>query len=218
MNNQTKFITHSLATPLTTILINSELAIENYIQSGNSKKNQQFYLKNILLSARHASSILKLSDSNISANNYLQEQFSIKTALLEILSVVYLKPQQLLLKYLNISDHLKLKGKKTLMQESIICLVNNAFESYSYGHTQQIVTLSATQEKNSLSITISDGGSGIKKDKNSLVLRDGYSTKNNHSGLGLYFVEKTIKKEFGGQFDISSQGKRGTVAKIVVPI
>lgn len=97
--SQTKVLKHSLATPLTTILMNTELAL-GCTDGKNVKNNYQYHLNQVLVSAKYLSSILKLSEEPVSLSKI---SFSPLEALQAVLGIAYKPNKQIkIISHLNI--------------------------------------------------------------------------------------------------------------------
>ena len=53
-------------------------------------------------------------------------------------------------------------------------------------------------------ITVDDTGKGIKKDEMEMIFMNGYSTKGNDRGTGLYQIKSMIES-YGGKITVESQ-------------
>ncbi len=202
-----KVVQHSCATPISNILINLQLVMKSDISHQN-KSNYQHYLSQALLSARYLKNIMQTA----SINSIKKQKFSVKGALKEVLTIAK-KPDTecQLIPFLKIEPGLELAGSRIHFQESIICLLNNAFESYQPNNINKLVILIAENKDNQLVIRITDGGSGFKFNQKSqpkfnqeLVLRD------SQAGTGLQFVKKSLSAHFKAKLKLISYPGKGT--------
>ncbi|HCR81224.1 MAG: Histidine kinase,tetratricopeptide repeat protein,histidine kinase [Candidatus Pacebacteria bacterium GW2011_GWB1_47_8] len=204
-------IRHSFATPLTNILLNTEIAAENLYQSAPDVS--QLYLNRVLLNARYLQSVLKLSDAADPT------AFSPSQALHELIALnegTQLKRH--LVSRVVLPADCQLTGNKLVFQEMIVCLVNNAFESYQPKRHYKLVFLTAAQQTQTINISVTDGGKGMNWLSTRLSVTPLYSTKRDHSGLGLYFVKKSLEQEFSGQFQLYSRPNQGTTIVLRFPL
>lgn len=213
--SQNRILKHSFSTPLSTILVNTELAMQS-TKNTNLKKNHHFHLNQVLISARYLSSIIKLSDETL---DITQQSFSPLSALQEIIAIAF-KPDEKLqvISHLNINPNLKLTGNKFHFQEAMICILNNASEAYGNDQVNHSVLIVAHSNKKYLKINVSDGGKGISWLKKQKIHLYSFSSKKNRRGIGLEFAKQVIKNHFKGMLNIESKNKRGTTVKIVVPL
>lgn len=201
---------HSFATPVTNILLNSEIAVKNLRQAVPAKS--EIYLQRILLNAKYLQSVLKLADTNC------PERFSPQAALQELITLnegTQLKKS--LVSRIFLAPNCRLTGNKLAFQEMAVCLLNNAFESYQSQQTQRLVFLSAVQKENAVELSVADGGRGMNWLAQKLSTTQAYSTKSDHSGLGLYFVKTTLEHEFGGRLLLRSRLRQGTTITLQFP-
>lgn len=213
--SQSKILKHSIATPVTNILLNAELASKTS-QFSSIKPNYFNHLDQILVSAKYLSSILKLADDNHPDDC---SDFYPKNALMEILNIAK-KPQTRIqiVAHLNIDSDLRLQGNQFYFQEAIICILNNACEAYKNTALDKTILIVCSVYKNNLIINISDGGRGITWLEKQKIYFSNYSRKSNHSGVGINFAKKIVCHHFHGSFKIISFKNKGTTIRISLPI
>ncbi|MFJ7726622.1 ATP-binding protein [Neobacillus sp. NPDC097160] len=98
-------------------------------------------------------------------------------------------------------------------------LVNNAFEAVRENEKEEKrVSLFLTDLGKELIIEVEDNGTGIDENTNSLIFKDGFTTKNTRSnaGIGLSLVQKAIH-ELGGSITFSSDRGVGTIFTVAIP-
>lgn len=109
---------------------------------------------------------------------------------------------------------LELSFDKNLMETVLKNLCEN---SVKYGAS--IVEINVIQSAGILEIEVSDNGKGIQKKEFKNIFEKFYRIQSNNIhdtkglGLGLYFVQKIIKK-YNGTITVSSKSKKGTTFKI----
>lgn len=203
-------IKHTLATPLTNIITNSELAVENLqLKTSYSPETE---LQKVILNAQYMKSVIMLRETK---QQYI---FSPLKAIQEIIKINHsskLKKGLVTRVAIPIKKHLT--GNKLLFQEMIVCLLNNAYESYKRKTTHKMVFFSATDHKKNCKITIVDAGKGMNWWEKNLSTYPFQSLKKKHSGLGLYFVKQTLEKDFNGKLSIRSQKNKGTTISLSLP-
>jgi len=206
----TPIIKHSLATPLTNIIFNSELAIENLNQQHSYCPKSE--INNVILNAQYIKSLLFLGEKN---KSYL---FSPEKAIFELIKMnegTQLKKG--LVSRISLPFKKYLSGNKLLFQEVLVCLINNAFESYQKATRHKMVFLSAISQSRNCLISVVDAGTGMNWWEVNLAQLPFNSQKKKHSGLGLFFVKQTIEKEFQGKLKISSTKNKGTKIELTIP-
>jgi len=73
------------------------------------------------------------------------------------------------------------------------------------------------QDKNKISIDITDSGKGIPKSKFKEIFRAGFTTKQRGWGLGLTLVKRIVEAYHGGKiFVLSSEPDKGTTFRIIL--
>jgi K+-sensing histidine kinase KdpD len=209
-----KVLQHSLNTPITNLLINLEL-LTRCAQTQPKQLNDHLYLKRCLLSAQYLKTLVKQCDD---LKNYQCHQFNVLEAIHEVIEICKNPKQQgLLLPFLQLTGDEYLRGNKLYFQEVIVCLLNNAFQSYENYAPNKLVLLFMQTVKQTLNLKITDAGKGF------LCLRDSggkavTSDKLNNKGTGLTFIEQVVLKHFSGQIKIESQPHKNTTIHCSFPL
>ncbi len=197
------FFKHAASTPLSNILLNSQLAL--------SERDNTHNLKEILLSANYLKNLLN-SEKN-------RESFTVNDALVEIILLNQCFHQDVsYTKKLKQSNDLTLSGNKLLFQEVINCLLNNAVEAYRSSNVNKIVLITTQIAKENLQIAITDGGTGMSWLEQQLLGRKFYSLKDDHQGVGIFYSKRIIKNKFSGTIKFISKKDQGSTAFIEIPL
>jgi len=200
------FFKHAASTPLSNILLNSQLALSEQANKDNS-------LKEILLSANYIKDLLN------SAEEQDKQLFLVNDALVEIILLNQCFHQRVsYAKKMDQSRNIKLNGNKLLFQEVINCLLNNAVEAYQLKEINKIVLIKTQIKNKNLEIAISDGGSGLSWLQQQLIGKKFYSLKENHQGVGLFYAKKIIKTKFFGKIHFLSKKSQGSTAIVQIPL
>lgn len=112
-----------------------------------------------------------------------------------------------------------LYGNKLALQQILNNLIGNAIEAYT--DTQQknkTVTITATQQKHWLTISVHDTGCGIEKSKLKKIFLPFYTTKANGTGLGLTLVAQLVTVSFRGRIVATSTPSGGTYITVKLPV
>jgi signal transduction histidine kinase len=99
------------------------------------------------------------------------------------------------------------------MRRTLINLIRNAIQASKSGGT---VSVSINKESNQLAIRISDQGSGIPQDKQGMVFKPFFTTRQQGTGLGLALAKNVIEAH-GGSIRFQSKDGEGTVFCILLP-
>lgn len=205
-------IRHSCATPLTNIIVNLELSLNSNVLE-KSKSNYQFYLQQALISARY---LKKMISTDCSSRNL---KFKLKTAVREVTAITkrpLAKCQ--LISFVKVGGRLELTGSKLYFQECLICLLNNALESYPPNAANKLIVLTVKRlmKEGLVEIRVTDGGSGFKQfsePQQKIQLRDSGSKQ-----TGLPFVKKVVENHFQGQVKIDTYPNKGSTVICTLPI
>ena len=176
-----EFIKHAISTPLSTILIDSQLALE---------KNNDQKFKEILLSATQIKNLLEKDQFKEK-----RRLFSLNSALTEIIFLNQcLHKEVSYAKKLQQTASLQINGNRLLFQEIVACLLNNAVEAYQNKDLNKVILIKSQIKNNLLEIAIADGGCGLNSWQKFLAGNKFYSLKESHSGIGLFYVKRILKK------------------------
>jgi len=112
---------------------------------------------------------------------------------------------------------LRVTIEPALLRVILANLVQNSCEAYPQGEDIRI-SLETMEEADGkyLLLKLSDQGSGITHANFGKIFEFGYSTKDDHSGLGLPTVNFLLES-FGGKVEIVSTAGRGTTVHVFVP-
>ena len=214
-----KLLRHSLTTPVTNLLFNLE-SVLNF--KDQHKSNYQFHLQQAWLSAKYLRPLMVNID-----NPRLNQSFKIKPALLEVLNLTKQPDVRgQLIQFIKISDCLCLRGNRFYFQESLICLLNNAFEAYQSSAENKLVIISCEKQQQELIIKVVDGAQGFNspnQDQLSLFkLNDSVpswkTSKPNHLGYGLKFVHYVVTSHFKGFVKLNNYQGRGAAICCYFPL
>lgn len=200
---------HAAATPLSSLLINLELAQSHRTQQNNPYVNQA------LQSAYRLQELFKKPKTLQS-----KQSFFVKPFIKESLSLIRHKTHQDTINtHLNFPQDTQLKGSRFYFQEAIICTLNNSLESYSARETsKRIILITGQSYHQKLQLSFTDGGQGMNWIEKSLMFADGYTSKNQGSGFGLTWVKKVIEDHFHGKITVKSKKHHGTTITWTLPL
>lgn len=94
-------------------------------------------------------------------------------------------------------------------------LISNALEAVESSAVKRI-DVDFSYDSDILIIKVDDTGIGIKEEMKKSIFAQGYSTKGNDRGLGLYLVERSLQR-LGGTVSVISTVGRGTQFKVIMP-
>lgn len=203
------FLKHAMMSPLTTIIINGQLALQ---ESLACPTKQAVCLQSILHQASYLQSLV---------NCHLPTTHSFKLSpMCQEIVARFHQPHLHHFVYLTSACQIdcSLQGNRLLLQEAISCLVKNSLEAYPPGQQRKSVVIVCSQTDDQVSIFIGDNGCGMNKVTQHLAHISGFSRKGPDRGLGLTGVRQIITRHFHGRLLIASCPEVGTVVNLTLPI
>lgn len=210
--NELQFFIHDIKSPLTNLSINLEsLRIQlkdmptDYEQSINSALRSLDYINNYVLTYK-----------NNFKNNHVW--FNAKSEI-EYLITSHFNTN---FNQYNISFRISSSGEELIFGDKfdfrrlIFNLLNNACEALQDSQIKlKRIQASVSRRADFMVIKIVDNGPGIIDCSN--VFNPGYTTKENHLGIGLDLVTQIVR-EFNGKITVTSQPYNSTCFKLTLPI
>lgn len=119
----------------------------------------------------------------------------------------------------NLCARNEVYGNGIEIRQTLWNIVLNAFQAMPDGGTLEIETRPGVdeQDREILSISVSDTGCGIEQKHMNKVHEPFYTTKEKGTGLGLAIVNRIVESH-GGTFRIESEPDRGTRCTIALPV
>ncbi|MGG8496040.1 ATP-binding protein [Tenacibaculum sp. TC6] len=105
---------------------------------------------------------------------------------------------------------------KTQLIRIITNLVKNATQAMKGNNIPPKIEVKVGSEGNSVKITVSDNGKGIKEQNKELIFEPKFTTKTSGMGLGLAMVKKIIET-YDGSINFTSTEGIGTVFTVILP-
>lgn len=94
-------------------------------------------------------------------------------------------------------------------------LIDNALEAIAHSSVKQI-SIDFSYDHNQLTIGVSDTGLGIDEKDEEKIFIQGYSTKGIDRGLGLYLIQRSVKR-LGGEIIVVSSAGSGAKFQVTIP-
>jgi len=203
-----RFFSHAFANPLTNLTLNIEQALQK-----SHNKEVKAYLNRALKSSQYLQDILKsIQASQIIKANWI----NLKEVINDGVSCFKQTKTDanLIIKIKALESH-QIKAIKIEFQEALVCILNNAYESYGPTDKKNI-ELHVRAIHNKCFIAVQDFGCGINLIRKILLKIAPMSTKAKYRGAGLLFAKKVFKKKLKGKFEIKSKKNKGTVVIISI--
>jgi signal transduction histidine kinase len=98
-------------------------------------------------------------------------------------------------------------------------ILSNAIDAYSGQKMKdRRVVLAVTQTGTQLSVSVTDFGVGIAKDKIDRIFDPFYSSKQKGMGIGLAITKRMVEKDFAGSIAVTSSRQGGTTFSLTIPL
>ena len=94
---------------------------------------------------------------------------------------------------------------------------NAALAIQERGQQKGIIRVETKQENESVIVTVSDNGVGIRPERRKKVFQPFYTTREGALGMGLTVTQNLVEK-YGGSIAMNSMHHRGTVVRVTLPI
>ena len=179
--------------------------------TGKNKEIIKESLEDIHLNIKNIHNLLLLFDFR---NERGKEKISINTTIQQV--ITFFKNKDKFVDFRvkaqkEIPDLLCLKAEFSMI---IYNLINNAVQAMNNKGT---ITIKTKFIENKYIIKIKDDGEGIDNDDLKEIFEFGYTTKGEGSGIGLYFVEKTVTEKLEGKIMVNSFKNKGTEFTLEIP-
>ncbi len=197
---------HACATPLTTLLLETE-----QLNSKTSKEQLKERYQRLQQSAQQLRTLFHLCYANdtkgyFSVSHFLQE-IQLKISVLQTSAVKVVS---------EVENTAQLFGSQTLLVEALFCVIKNALESY-IEPSQKVVIVTVKQKNDTIIIDVQDYGMGMTPLAVFLSQFSGVSYKKSGTGLGVSFARRVAKECFGGFVSIKSTKGVGTKVTFSLP-
>jgi K+-sensing histidine kinase KdpD len=210
------FFIHSVKSPLTSLEIN----IDELQRATKHCQNQE--VKELIKSVKIAKDQINKLVDNIPFSNKLSLESKVSVAeVLERLKTLYQREDNTYKLIFNI----KLKSGKENINlnqlyffELMTCLIRNGFESYIKESANKVVIVTVVERRKQLEIQVQDFGSGINALQLMILTSNGYSTKGEGHGFGMWFVKRIVEKHFKRKLKIISEVNLGTIIRFSLPV
>ena len=215
-------VTHELRTPLNSIIGFSDILQDP--TRGPLTDKQARYARNIALSGQHLlnliNEILDLARIEGGELAVRHETVSLHATIDHVVAMFH-ESQQRLSIIAHVDDDVpEIKSDAGKLTQILYNLIGNAVKFTPDGGR---VSVSASCQNDSVRITVSDTGIGIRRDHHDIIFEkfrqvDGSATrKYGGIGLGLSIVRELVRL-LGGQVTVESEPGRGSVFIVVLPV
>lgn len=110
-----------------------------------------------------------------------------------------------------------IKGKEGDLLHVFYCVLINSIQAFRFlPHRERKIEINLFKRKHQIVISFKDNGPGISPENLSNIFNAGFSTRQDHPGMGLAAAKLVIEKEFNGKIAIESELGKFTNVEIIL--
>jgi len=214
-------IAHEINQPLQAISANSSAAQRWLSRKEPDIDEARSALKSVASDAHRASQVIESVRSIVKKRSREKEQVAINDAVTDILKLVH---GEISKHHITVRTNLPQKlppvvADRTQLQQVLINLIMNAVDAMKSGSGQKpVLTLrSNLEDRENVTVTVEDSGSGIDPENLERIFDPFFSTKSEGMGLGLAICRSIIEAH-GGRLWATSKAGRGAAFHLTLPI
>ena len=136
--------------------------------------------------------------------------------------------QMTLVRNYNVAEMPQVKGNFTQLQEVFFNLIDNAYDAMVQrkaelgepGYQPTLAVQVSPADVNMVQVVFCDNGIGVKGEDRHKLFTPFFTTKatsKKGTGLGLYVIRKIVEENHGGRVEVSSQYRKGTEFRLLLP-
>jgi signal transduction histidine kinase len=209
-------IFHDLINPLTSVALN----VTRLDEGRNSQTAETKHLvQNAITASKRMEEFLAAVRKQIQAQD-LETLFSVNHEIEQAIQLLnYSAREKGISIIFSAKEDIQTYGNPLKFHQIALNLISNAIDSYSTHNTDRTIKIEAKLHKNSISVSVSDNGSGILPEILPKIFDPFFTTKPTHkgSGLGLSTTKEIIEKDFRGQVTVFSTPEKGSTFTITLP-
>jgi signal transduction histidine kinase len=214
---------HDLGSPLTALSLNIESMAQNQAQDTDTITALGTDIDRAKRSISHIQKVIDSMRRHLSHEEVL-ETFSLRYSLSEVVNVftTYARERKVQL-ILTPGDDVDFYGDPSAFVQVATNLLSNAIESFPIaedGSDSRTVTVSLATDNDTITLTISDTGSGMSEETQRHMFDAFFTTKERSRGLGigLLLVKRLLEKKFDGTILVTSTEGKGSTFTVYFPV
>lgn len=202
---------HKINTPLNTISLLADLALQNLDKAEIDKGSLREDLESISSATVQSSMVLQSLLKSFSQNSEMQDPAMRANEFLAEFKDLWItnKSDANLKIDSHLGEEVEIKSCR-LIQEILTCVVDNAYDADADN-----ITIRLCERDNYLEFVISDNGSGMDE-KIAEKLGDAFnSSKGEGKGMGVFIAKKIVTK-LGGEITLEQTSRQGSIVKFTI--
>jgi light-regulated signal transduction histidine kinase (bacteriophytochrome) len=149
------------------------------------------------------------------------KSFLVKRSIEEVLSLSKLRQREFIYSIkIDLPEELRVAGNKTVFQELVIKLLQNASKAYSLNNFQNkiILIVSKIENSNKVSLSVTSGGKGLSFLEKTVLNNNLFIFRERDSDYKIQQIIQELKKEFKGNMKVISRKNKGSTFKCYFPL
>lgn len=204
-------VSHEIKTPLTSILLNSQLLLKTFRHEQNNSTltiglKIEALTKKIISMVKDYLSVSRIEQGKMST---IKETFLLGPLISELIEDAKLvtKKHKIIL---DIRPEIYVFADRNKIEQVLINLLNNAIK---YSHINGVIVIKCVNHANKVRVSIIDQGIGIKPEEQNKIFKRFYRINEDKAsivsglGIGLYLVAEILKQHGSDIYVKSTEGK-----------
>ncbi|HTY64143.1 MAG TPA: PAS domain S-box protein [Acidobacteriota bacterium] len=219
VNELTASIAHELNQPLAAILSNAQTALRLMIGEASDLKEVREILEDIVADNKRATEVIRSIRSVLKSTGSERHSLSINDLVKDVLSIT--RSYGLAMGVTIVLDLgapiPPIIGDRIQLQQVILNLVTNAFESMEGSKGTRELKLRTRHAGGEITLDVMDSGFGILPDKLETIFEPFFTTKETGLGVGLA-LSRSIVRSHNGRLWADHRSEGGATFHMVLPV
>jgi two-component system sensor kinase FixL len=193
-------LAHEINQPLGAILNNAEAARTLLSQSKEERREIGETIEDIIQDAQRAGDVVRRIRGLVKKGEVKFAPLGVNTLIEDVVKLVHnsLSLNNVTLELDLRPDLTNIRGDRVRLQQVLLNIMTNALDAMKRGPSRVLTVRSAGTDANTVTVSISDSGTGIPETDQDSVFKPFFTTKRDGLGMGLPICQSIIE-EHGGR-------------------